>query len=84
MGATFPKITVERAAKVDGVSVTITVKEGESYNLGSVKVTGVPPEESDGIKNVGKWRSGDIANLEEVRSGKPDQDSRPAEKRRLP
>jgi outer membrane protein assembly factor BamA len=69
VGVTFPKITVEKAGKIDGVSVTITVKEGDSYNLGSVKITGVPPEEADGIKYVGKWRAGDIANLEEVRAG---------------
>jgi len=69
VGVTFPKIAVEKAAKIDGVSVTITVKEGESYNLGTVKVTGVPPEEADGVKYIGKWRSGDIANLEQVRAG---------------
>jgi outer membrane protein assembly factor BamA len=69
VGVTFPKIVVEKAAKVDGVSVTITVKEGDSYNLGAVKVTGVPADEADGIKYIGKWRSGDIANLEEVRAG---------------
>jgi outer membrane protein insertion porin family len=69
VGVTFPKIVVEKAAKIDGVSVTITVNEGESYNLGTVKVTGVPPDEADGIRNIGKWRSGDIANLELVRSG---------------
>src|SRR5580658_7795081 len=63
------KIAVEKAGKIDGVSVTITVKEGESYNLGVVKVTGVPPDEADGIKYIGKWRPGDIANLEEVRAG---------------
>jgi len=69
VGVTFPKIVVEKAPKVDGVSVTITVKEGDSYNLGAVKVMGVPPDEADGIKYIGKWRSGDIANLEEVRAG---------------
>jgi outer membrane protein assembly factor BamA len=69
VGVTFPKVVVEKASKVDGVSVTITVKEGESYNLGTVKVTGVPPDEADGVKNIGKWRAGDIANLEEVRWG---------------
>jgi len=69
VGVSFPKIAVERAAKVDGVSVTITVNEGESYNLGAVKVVGVPADEADGIRNIGKWRSGDIANLEEVRAG---------------
>jgi outer membrane protein assembly factor BamA len=69
VGVTFPKIVFEKAGKIDGVSVTITVKEGESYNLGAVKVTGVPPDEADGIKYIGKWRPGDIANLEEVRAG---------------
>lgn len=69
VGVSFPKVLVERAAKVDGVSVTITVKEGESYNMGTVNVVGVPKDEQDGIKNIGKWRAGDIANLEEVRYG---------------
>jgi len=69
VGVTFPKIVVEKAAKIDGVSVTITVKEGESYSLGTVKILGVPADEADSIKNIAKWRPGDIANLEDVRSG---------------
>jgi outer membrane protein assembly factor BamA len=68
VGVSFPKIVVEKAPKIDGVSVTITVNEGESYNLGTVKVVGVPPDEADAVKRIGKWRTGDIANLEEVRS----------------
>ena len=69
VGVTFPKIVVEKAGKIDGVSVTITVNEGESFNLGTVKVAGVPADEADGVKNIGKWRAGDIANLEDVRAG---------------
>ena len=69
VGVKFPKVVVERAAKIDGVSVTVTVSEGESYNLGTVKVTGVPAPEAAGVKDIGKWRKGDIANLDEVRSG---------------
>jgi outer membrane protein assembly factor BamA len=69
VGVTFPKISVAKADKIDGVSVTITVNEGESYSLGTVKVTGVPAEEADSVKTIGKWRAGDIANLEEVRAG---------------
>jgi outer membrane protein insertion porin family len=69
VGVMFPKIDVEKAAKIDGVKVTITVNEGESYNLGTVKVVGVPADEADGVRNIGKWRAGDIANLEEVRAG---------------
>jgi len=68
VGVSFPKVAVEKAPKVDGVSVTITVKEGESYNLGTVKVVGVPADEASGLKNIGKWRAGDIANLEDVRA----------------
>ena len=65
VGVTFPKITVEKAARIDGVSVTVTVNEGEPYNFANVKVVGVPGNQADGVK----WRSGDIANLEEARSG---------------
>ncbi len=69
VGVTFPKITVEKAARIDGVSVTVTVNEGESYNLGTGTVAGVPAAEAEGLKSIGKWRKGDIANLDEVRSG---------------
>jgi outer membrane protein insertion porin family len=65
VGVTFPKITVEKSARIDGVSVTITVNEGESYSFANVKVVGVPGNQADGVK----WRSGDIANLEDVRVG---------------
>ena len=65
VGVTFPRIAVEKAARIDGVSVTVTVNEGESYSFANVKVVGVPGNQADGVK----WRSGDIANLEEVRSG---------------
>lgn len=68
VGVTFPKIAVEKAAKIDGVSVTVTVNEGESYNFADVKVVGVPADETAGVRSIGKWRSGDIANLEEVRN----------------
>ncbi len=69
VGVTFPKIAVEKAARIDGVSVTVTVKEGESYSFADVKVVGVPADEAGQVKSIGKWRSGDIANLEEVRAG---------------
>jgi outer membrane protein insertion porin family len=65
VGVAFPKIAVEKAARIDGVAVTVTVNEGEPYNFANVKVVGVPGNQADGVK----WRSGDIANLEEVRSG---------------
>lgn len=69
VGVTFPKIAVEKSAKVDGVSVTVTVNEGESYNFADVKVVGVPADQADGIRFICKWRAGDIANLEDVRAG---------------
>ena len=69
VGVTFPTVAAEKAGRIDGVSVTITVKEGESYNFGSVKVVGVPAGAADRVRDIGKWRAGDIANLEEVRVG---------------
>jgi outer membrane protein assembly factor BamA len=69
VGVTFPKVAAEKAGRIDGVSVTITVQEGESYNFGNVKVVGVPADAADRVRDIGKWRAGDIAKLEEVRVG---------------
>ncbi len=38
----FPRIAIEPAKNVDGVAVTVTVNEGESFNLGAVRFAGVP------------------------------------------
>src|SRR5262249_40213284 len=38
----FPRVTAEKAPKVEGLIVTTTIKEGPVYKLGSVRLTGVP------------------------------------------
>lgn len=38
----FPDIRAEKASDVNGVIVTVQVSEGESYNLGQVRITGAP------------------------------------------
>jgi outer membrane protein insertion porin family len=52
----FPKLTTEKATDVKGLIVTVAVQEGESYNLGDVKVEGAP------IGRV-KFKTGDVANM---------------------
>jgi len=65
----FPKVAVEKSAKVDGVVVTVTVDEGPSYNLGSVRIAGVSKSDADALQRTANWKTGDIANLDEVNAG---------------
>jgi len=65
----FPKIAGEAASMVDGVIVTITVDEGPSYNMGSVKFAGVTPAESAELQRTANLQSKDIANFDDVRAG---------------
>jgi outer membrane protein insertion porin family len=64
----FPKIQTEPAKDVKGLVVTVEVEEGESFNLGEVRFEeeGLPVEE---LRKVGDFKTGDVANFEEVQSG---------------
>jgi outer membrane protein assembly factor BamA len=66
---TFPKIAAEKSprADVDGVVVTVTVNEGPSYSLGSVRFAGVSDAEE--LKKVADFRSKDLANFDDIQSG---------------
>src|SRR5262249_33852477 len=46
----FPKIVATPSSMVDGVVVTVTVDEGPSYSLGTVKFAGVPVKEADELQ----------------------------------
>jgi outer membrane protein insertion porin family len=59
----FPKIVSAPSTRVDGVAVTVTVNEGPVYNFGSIKVTGAASTETAG------WKTGEIANFDEVNAG---------------
>jgi outer membrane protein insertion porin family len=62
----FPAIEPKPAGLIDGTVVTITVNEGPSYSLGTVKFAGVPQEEAQKIANI---QAHDIANFDEVNAG---------------
>jgi outer membrane protein insertion porin family len=66
----FPKITTAPAAnEVDGVSVTVTVEEGESYSLGNVSFAGTSRQESAEAQKLANIKSADIANFDDVKAG---------------
>jgi outer membrane protein insertion porin family len=64
----FPKLAVERAKKLDGVDVTVTVEEGSVYTLGEVSFTGVDPSETAGLLRSADLRKRDTANFDDVRA----------------
>jgi outer membrane protein insertion porin family len=65
--ASFPQIQVDRARDVKGLAVTVTVDEGESYNLGEVRLEGATSSEQ--LLKIGNFKSGDLANFDEVKAG---------------
>lgn len=65
----FPKIASEQAPSIDGVIVTVTVDEGQSYNMGAVKFAGVAPAEAAELQRTANIQSRDIANFDDVKAG---------------
>jgi outer membrane protein insertion porin family len=66
---TFPKIVSEPALSVEGVIVTVTVDEGESYNMGEVKFAGVSSGEATELQRTANIQTKDIANFDDVKAG---------------
>ncbi len=64
----FPKLAVERAEKLDGVAVTVTVEEGPVYTLGEVSFTGVAPSEAAELLSSADLKKKDTANFDDVRA----------------
>jgi outer membrane protein insertion porin family len=65
----FPTIRVEPDKDVKGVRVFVTVDEGESYELGKVTIDGPTPVPAESLLKTGDFKSGDIANLDNVNEG---------------
>ncbi len=65
----FPKIVTEKAKTVEGLVVTATVDEGESYDLGEVKLAGRWPAPAKDMLKVGGFKTGDLANFDDVNAG---------------
>jgi outer membrane protein insertion porin family len=65
----FPKIATQKAEGVDGVVVTVTVDEGPSYKLGSVRITGVPPSQIAQFLKIADFKRNNIANFNDIQAG---------------
>jgi outer membrane protein assembly factor BamA len=66
---TFPKIQIETAKDVQGVNVTVTVDEGETYNLGKVAIEPPTPLKPEELLKAGDFKTGDLANFDRVNEG---------------
>jgi outer membrane protein insertion porin family len=66
---TFPTIKTEPNKDVAGLNVTVTVDEGETYNLGKVAIDGPTPLKPEELLNAGDFKSGELANFDKVNEG---------------
>lgn len=65
----FPKITTEKATDVDGLAATVTVVEGDEFKLGEVKIAGNYAGKSADLLRLGKFKTGETANFDEIAQG---------------
>ena len=65
----FPKVTVQNAQDVQGLAVKVTVDEGVTYNLGSVRIEGAAGLKPEDLLKTGKFQTGDLANFDDVGKG---------------
>jgi outer membrane protein insertion porin family len=65
----FPKVMAEKAKDVQGLAVKVTVNEGVTYDLGSVQIAGAPHFKPQTLLQTAKFRSGDLANFDEINNG---------------
>jgi outer membrane protein insertion porin family len=65
----FTKVTVEKATDVQGLAVKVTLDEGGTYDLGTVHIEGAPHFEPARLLKTGKFKSGDLADFDEIGKG---------------
>ena len=65
----FPAIKTEPAKDVSGVDVTVTVEEGETFNLGAVNIDGPTPMKPEELLRAGEFKTGDLANFDKINDG---------------
>jgi len=66
---TFPKVTSEPAKDVQGLHVTVTVNEGEAYQLGKVGIVGATPVDPAALLKAGAIQSEGPVNFDQVSAG---------------
>ena len=65
----FTKVTVEKATDVQGLAVKVTVDEGGTYDLASVRIEGAPHFEPARLMKTGKFKTGDLADFDDIGKG---------------
>lgn len=66
---TFPELKTTPEAEVKGLAVTVTVEEGEIYQLGRVAIEGPTPLPADSLIKAGEFKPGGVADLAKVNEG---------------
>lgn len=69
LGVKFLNVTTEPSPKVKGVIVHLTVDEGPVYKLNRSGVSGVPREQGADLLKLAKFKTGEIANFDEINQG---------------
>ncbi len=65
----FTKVTVEKVTDVQGLAVNVNLVEGPTFDLGSVHIEGAPHFEPARLLKTGKFKSGDLADFDEIGKG---------------
>lgn len=65
----FPQLRAEPAKDADGLSVFVTVSEGESYRFGNVEIAGPTPLPPGDLLRLCECKTGDLANFDRVKDG---------------
>jgi len=67
----FPSVIAEKstAKDVEGVVVTIGVREGPSYSLGAIRFAGVAQTQVAELEKTANWRHDDIVNFDNIKEG---------------
>lgn len=65
----FPKIETAKSAENEGLVVTVTVNEGELYNLAKVTFKGIDPKKEDEFNKLGGWTKDAKINIAEINAG---------------
>ena len=65
----FPSIKVEPNKEVTGLNITVTVDEGEPYNLGKVSIDGPTPLKPEELLKAGGFKSEELADFDKIGDG---------------
>jgi outer membrane protein assembly factor BamA len=65
----FPKIDTVKSTENDGLDVTVTVDEGETYKLGEVNYNGADARQETELNKLGNWTKGQVFNFADIDAG---------------